>query len=183
MSTTRITVSFMAALLCLPLALADEGHSHDAPATASAAPALPRFAASSAHFELVGVAHGRQLTVYLDRFADNAPAANARLELAVGGTPLQMEEHRAGEFEATMASELKPGTTPFSATVVTDAKRDVLSGEIEVHADELPHADDHATGRSTLYGALALAALVLAGAAIWLARRGAVRRVSVGGAT
>ena len=82
----------LAALACAawmaataPIALAGDGHDHgDAPA-ASSGPALPRFAAVSETFELVGVVNGKRLTLYLDRYADGSPVKGAKLELELGG--------------------------------------------------------------------------------------------------
>ena len=62
----------------------DHDHDHDAPA-ATAPAALPRFAASSELFELVGVLDGKTLTLYLDRAATNEPLTQAALELELGG--------------------------------------------------------------------------------------------------
>ena len=95
---------------------ADDGHNHDAPATA-AAPALPRFAASSELFELVGVLDGKQLTLYLDHAASNAPVSGATLELELGGAKLKAAPGGEGEFSVQLDSEPKPGVIPVTATV------------------------------------------------------------------
>ncbi|WP_077002535.1 hypothetical protein [Variovorax sp. KK3] len=160
-------------------AVADEGHSHDAPPSAASGPALPRFAAVSELFELVGVVNGKQLTIYLDRFADNAPVKGASIQLDVGGAAVALEAHGEGEFEGTLAQELKAGLVPVTATVVAGDETDILAGELDVH--EEAHADAATTSRwkpmAGWIAAAALAALALA----WLGRRGAARR-RLGGA-
>ena len=62
-------IQLLAALACsawmaatVPLALAGEGHDHGETPAASSGPALPRFAAASEIFELVGVVKGKDLT-------------------------------------------------------------------------------------------------------------------------
>lgn len=146
-------------LALTPALWADEGDSHDAPA-AAAGPALPRFHAVSEDFELVGVLQGRQLTLYLDHAADNRPVKNATLELELGPLKLRPTPHgEDGEFEATLAEALKPGTIPVTVTVSAGAQSDLLAGELDLHADE--HADD-ATGlawKPWAAGALIAAAL------------------------
>ena len=71
---------FALAVACLP-ATAHEGHDHgDAPAPAPAS-AAPRAEAAGSAFELVALPRGDHLVLYLDRFADNAPVADARLDV------------------------------------------------------------------------------------------------------
>lgn len=168
----------LAALLSLP-ARADDGHNHDAAPSAPTGPALPRFAAESDLFELVGIVDGKHLTVYLDRFADNQPVKGATLELAVGGAQVALQEHAPGEFEGTLAAALTPGVTAITATIVAGTDSDLLAGEVDVH--EAAH-DEPAAGKArwlpwTVAGAL----LALAGAA-WAWRRSTASQRRVGGA-
>lgn len=151
------------AVLVTP-ARADEGHSHDAPA-AAAGPSLPRFAAVSEAFELVGVVNGKQLAIYLDRFDDNGPVEGAKLDLEVGGKKVDVKPHAAGEYEATLSEELKSGVTPVTITLEVKGETDILAGEIDIHEEE--HADEHGAGwtRYAAWGAAALAAVGLAAAA------------------
>ncbi len=84
MNNLRFLKSLGIALMLGVIALgarAGDGHDHgDAPPAASG-PALPRFAAVSDLFELVGVLDGKRLTLYLDHAADNRPVKDAKLEL------------------------------------------------------------------------------------------------------
>ena len=54
-------------------AAAHEGHDHGAAAPPQVTTLAPRVEAASADFELVAVLRDGMLTIYLDRFADNAP--------------------------------------------------------------------------------------------------------------
>jgi hypothetical protein len=171
-----------AALFSLP-AIADEGHDHGEAPAASTAPALPRFAASSELFELVGVVDGRRLTVYLDRFGTNAPVRGARLDLQVAGAKVALEEHAEGEFEGELAQAPATGVTPVTATILAGDETDLLAATLDVHADE--HAEDgHADGPSTMLGwaAAALAVLAAVVVAVLGARRRAVAARRLGGA-
>ena len=83
-----IVLSLVAILLGPDLARAagdDHGHDHGGSTPAATGPGLPRFAAVSELFELVGVLNGKQITLYLDRAADNSPVTEARIEIEIGG--------------------------------------------------------------------------------------------------
>lgn len=178
-------LGLIAALLNAPLAWAGDGHDHgdDHGGAAAAGPALPRFAATSEHFELVGVLDGTQLTLYLDRADDNAPVTGARIELEVGSATLTAEPH-ADAYEATLPAPPAPGVVPITATVTVGADIDLLAGELDVH-DTAP-ADEPVVRpwwRTALGGwvggALALVVLVALVARVALgrsAKRGAAGR-------
>lgn len=181
---TLRTLTVLAAvipLLAVSAAHADDGHDHgDAPPTATG-PALPRFAATSEAFELVGVVNGRQLTLYLDHADSNRPVEKARLELEIGDQKINVQPHAEGEFEATLAQPLQPGTFPVTATVTTGASTDLLAGELDLHGDE--HAEEATASpwprrAGWIGGALA----VLVALAWGLRRRGAARRHRTGAA-
>ena len=145
-----------------PIALAGDGHDHgDAPA-ASSGPALPRFAAASETFELVGVVNGKQITLYLDRFGDGSPVKDAKLELELGGVKVPVESHAEGEFEATLTQELKPGVVAVAATVMAGEESDLLAGELDLHDEAaVTEAHRHDWKEYLAWGVASLAGLVL----------------------
>ncbi|MBA4342300.1 MAG: hypothetical protein C0423_09120 [Methylibium sp.] len=145
-------------------AQAGEGHDHGEAPAAAAGPALPRFSAASELFELVGVLNGKQLTLYLDHAASNAPVKDAKLELELGGRKFSPKAHGEGEFELTFDEAPKPGVTPVTATVSTASDADLLAGELDIH--EEVHADEahvHSWKEWALWGAGGVAALVALG--------------------
>ena len=171
----RLT-AFTAAILiaAAPLATqAGDGHDHgEAPATPTG-PALPRFAAASDTFELVGVLDGHDLTLWLDRAADNSPVTDATLQLMVGGVKVEVEQHEPGEFEAALAEEPEEGELAIVALVVADQQREQLTAELDIHHEE--HAEESASGVSWgTYGAWGAGGLVLLALLGWAMRRARV---------
>lgn len=158
-----LTVS---ALASSPMALAGEGHDHgDKPAAPTAG--LPRFAATSDAYELVGVIDGKKITMYLDNSVTNDPVKNAKLSLELAAKPVEVKPMPDGTYEATLSEVLKPGVTAVSATFTAGAATDLLAGEIDLHDD---HKADAAHGgfleslqKRAPWLALALAALLSAG--------------------
>jgi hypothetical protein len=159
----------LAGPLAAPDVRSDAGHDHGAAATNTASPGLPRFAATSDLFELVGVVDGTRITLYLDRSADNSPVKGATLELELGGTKLDAKPRADGEFEATLPQPLKPGLTPVTATVVAGQETDLLAGELAIaeaaRTEAAPARRWQPIAGWTAAGLLAFAALA------WLGRR------------
>ena len=160
--------------------LAGDGHDHGEAPVTSGGPALPRFAAVSEAFELVGIVNGKQITLYLDRFADGSPVKDAKLELELGGVKVPVEPHAEGEFEATLAQELKPGVVAVAATVMAGDETDLLAGELDLH-------EEAATSGAPVHGWKEYATWLVAGLAglallILMARRlRASRKSRIGG--
>lgn len=121
-------------------AIAGEGHDHGDAAPTVAGTALPRFAAVSETFELVGVLNGKQVTLYLDRFADNAPVPGAKIELDIAGAKFSAQAHGDNVYEVVLKEAPKPGVRPITATVTAGADVDLLAGELDLH--EAPHAEE-----------------------------------------
>lgn len=149
---TRLSVaalSLAAALLTGSPAMAagdDHGHDHGSASPAAAGTALPRFTAVSETFEMVGVLDGKQITLYLDRFADNTPVPKAEIELEIGGAKFKAQAAKgretAAEYEVVLAEAPKPGVLPITATVTAGSEVDLLAGELDIH--EAAHAHEAA---------------------------------------
>lgn len=156
-----VAVALIASALAAgPLpARAGEGHDHgDAPA--AAARALPRFAAASELFDLVGVLNGTRLTLYLDRAQDNAPISYATIEVELGGAKHRAEPGGDGTFRITLPAAPKPGVLPVTASVEAEGEADLLAGELDLHEDGTT-AQAHRHRWPWLAGS-AIAALLLA---------------------
>ncbi|MFO0123383.1 MAG: hypothetical protein ACK520_13090 [Inhella sp.] len=154
-------------LLALVAALqvhAGPGHDHGDEAPSNAGVALPRFAAISDAFELVGVLDGKTLTLYLDRAASNEPVPQASIELELAGAKLSPKTQTDGSFVVTLAQAPGDGSHAVTATVTVGEETDLLAGELDLHLD-YGKADEHAPvgwkrwGIALMGGGLGLAAL------------------------
>lgn len=181
-------------VLAMPTtAAAHEGHDEGKPAAATTAATTPmdahestpparsapsgsaRFAATSEQFELVGVLEGRALTLYLDRFADNAPVRDAQIEIEIGTEKLAAKA--VGDvYTAELSASPAAGTMPVTATViVTGGATDLLAADLEVPARQgSAQQSPEPAARTGPFGAVtgaALAAAVAAGAIGWTVGR------------
>jgi hypothetical protein len=161
-------------------AVAGDGHDHGDAAPAAAGTALPRFAAVSETFELVGVLDGRQVTLYLDRFADNTPVRGAQIELDIAGARFKAEASKGQQsddaYQVTLEEAPKPGVLPITATVTAGNEVDLLAGELDLH--EEAHAVEPAHARSwkdvagwAAGGLVALVVMVFGGRRLMSARQ------------
>ena len=90
-----------------------------------------RFAAQSDQLELVGVLDGTQITLWVDRFADNGPVVDADVEVEINGTTLTAQ--RAGDvYVVVLPTRPAPGQVPVSVTVVSPQVSDLLAGTLLV---------------------------------------------------
>ena len=163
-------------------AWADAGHDDGAAPIAAVGSAQPRFTAVSETFELVGVLNGKLLTLYLDRADDNSPVKDAKLELELAGVKLDVKPHGEGEYEATLAQELKPGVTALAATVVAGQETDLLAGELVIR--EGAHADASARNLPwKKYGTWVVAGLLTLALLVGGLRRFRANRINRAGST
>ena len=177
-STQPLAALSLAAVLLgagMPAA-AGPGHDHGDAAPAATGKALPRFAAVSETFELVGVLDDKHVTLYLDRFADNAPVRGAKIELEIAGAKFSAQAHGDNAYEVVLKEAPKPGVLPITATVTAGSDVDLLAGELDLH--EAPHADDPVHQHSwkeyagwAVGGLAALAVVVLGGRRLMAARQ------------
>lgn len=159
-----------AAILVASPAWAGPGHDHGDAAPAAVGQALPRFSAVSETFELVGVLSGKQITLYLDRFADNSPVRGAQIELEIGGAKFKAEKLGDDEYEVVLPEAPKVGVLPVTATVTAGNEADLLAGELDIH--EEVHADETAHTHSwTEYAGWVAAGIAALGLLVWGGRR------------
>lgn len=114
----------------LPLS-AHEGHDHGAAAPA-AAPALPRAEGASEAFEMVIVAKGGELTIYLDRFATNEPVRDAAITLETPQGSVEAKRTPDGSYQVPSPWAEKPGSYDLIATVTHDGIADILALTLDI---------------------------------------------------
>ena len=120
--------ALLAALVASP---AHEGHDHGPATPPPRADAEPRGEASSDAFELVAVAQGDALILYLDRFASNEPVHGATLEVETPDGPVKAEASD-GSYRIKAPWLKKPGHTDLIVTVAGGDAADVLPLSIDV---------------------------------------------------
>ena len=132
------------AALCMAVAPveAHEGEVHETPSAAArprtaagsgSAKAVQRDAAGAGRiethseaFELLVQADGGRLTLYLDRYADNAPVSDARLTVEAGGRALQALPQPDGSYRVELPPGARRADLPLTVTVETARDADLL---------------------------------------------------------
>jgi membrane fusion protein, heavy metal efflux system len=110
--------------------LAHEGHEHE-PAPPPARMAA-RAEAQSEALELVAVAEGNTLAIYLDRFNSNEPVGRAEIEVETPAGPLAARAEGGDVFRIAAPWLEKPGKYDLIITVTTDRDIDVLPVTLEI---------------------------------------------------
>ena len=131
---TLIRLGFFAVLLGVTFAgtaFAHEGHVHGDDAPPPTVQTAPRATAASPLFELVAVASGTGLVVYLDRFETNAPVIGAMVDVETPTGPASAVQN--GEvylLEAPWAE--KPGTYELLFTIAAETDIDFLTATLTI---------------------------------------------------
>jgi cobalt-zinc-cadmium efflux system membrane fusion protein len=130
----RIFAALGAALITLLGASwlsAHEGHDHDAAPLPASVSIAPRAEATSDAFELIAIAQGSELSIYLDGFATNEPVEGAAIEVETPNGPVIARTHGdAYRVPATWLS--KPGRYNLIFTVTAKEGADVLPLTLEI---------------------------------------------------
>ena len=108
-------------------AAAHEGHDHGAPPPPVSTSIAPRADASTADLELVAVARGERLEIFLDSFKDNEPVDGAVLEIDGPAGTLTAEASGEGTYVATAPWLTKLGSYDLAITVMAGDLFDVLT--------------------------------------------------------
>ena len=157
------TLFVLTAWLLSAAAWAHGDESHDTAPPALGQAVTPRADAHSEVFELLIVAEGEQLRLYLDDFASNAPISGARIEVERGTTwKAQAREHAPGEYLLKAPWLNQPGAHPLSFTLEAGQQADLLAATLTLPATAAPaasHSNAPAIGVAAAAAGLALAAL------------------------
>lgn len=157
----------------------DADHDHGPPAAAVAG-SRPRIAVQSEAYQLVGVLDRGQLTVYLDRFADNAPVTGATIEVTIGDEPVAAERNAEGTYAVKSKRLETAGEVEMVFAITAPEGDDLLIGQLAIPTPQTPHAAAssaafleparHALGHLTDHPIL-LGATLFVGLALGLALR------------
>jgi membrane fusion protein, heavy metal efflux system len=105
------------------------------PAARAEAPTLfPRLDARGGEFEMVGIAKGNALTVYLDDVKTNEPIAKAKFSIDTGDNAkkLVLKETEPGLYWGQADWLARPGATDFVITVKAAKRSDLLGGTLTI---------------------------------------------------
>lgn len=152
----KVTLAAFVLAISFENGSAHEGHAHGEAKTAVELPAIPRSGSASDTLELVAVAKGGELTIYLDRFGTNEPVVNAAI---IAETP-------KGSVEATPAGDgtyrlpapwtVNPGRYDIIATVTPkDGDLEILTFTIEIppgHQSSAPAGQTGVSGTAMAAG-------------------------------
>jgi cobalt-zinc-cadmium efflux system membrane fusion protein len=121
-----------AALLLLASAQvsAHEGHEHEP--TPPPARMAARGEAQSEALELVAVAEGNAIAIYLDRFTSNEPVGRAAIEVETPAGSIAARAEAGDVFRIAAPWLEKPGKYDLIVTVTTDRDTDVLPVTLEI---------------------------------------------------
>ncbi|MGN7123106.1 efflux RND transporter periplasmic adaptor subunit [Methylorubrum thiocyanatum] len=119
-------------------ARAHEGRSHGAQAPAPPAQAAPRAEAVSNDFELVAVAAGDRVRLYLDRFATNEPVTSADIDVETPDGAVEAKAVGEGVYEIAAPWLARGRRHDLLATVTAGGTTDVLALELQLPEQAAP---------------------------------------------
>ncbi|MFZ5690847.1 MAG: efflux RND transporter periplasmic adaptor subunit [Pseudomonadota bacterium] len=111
---------------------AHEGHDHGPAAPAAPATVAPRGEAHSERFEVVAVAQGKTLTLYLDDFKTNAPIEGADIEVEIPSGPASAKALGNGVYSLDAPFLQKGGHIDLIVTVNAGGEPDILPVSFDV---------------------------------------------------
>lgn len=120
-------------------AAAHEGHDHGAPPPPVSTTIAPRADASTADLELVAVARGERLEIFLDSFKGNEPVDGAILGIDGPSGTLTVDAAGEGTYVAAAPWLTKPGSYDLAITVMAGDLFDVLT--VTMMIPEMASAD------------------------------------------
>lgn len=135
-----------------------EDHGAEASPVLSASMA-PRAYAQTEDFELVAQLNGTTLTLTLDRFATNAPVADAQIEVESGAVLKAVAQQVApGVYTVKADALVVPGKYPLSFSVQAGDTSDLLAATLDISPPVEKVAHVHGWGEWTTW---ALSTVVL----------------------
>ncbi len=165
-------IFFLALLVALPAQAggdSSDGHSHAAPSPVPTIANAPRATAATEEFEVVAVVEGKQLVIYVDHFASNAPVSKAKIEIDGAGLKGVASESAPGTYRMELAAAIPAARHPLTIAIETDDSADLLTVTLDT---SLPVSGEaHVHGWSEWAVWIVAALMLLTGAALLAARR------------
>ena len=164
MKVVSTLIAVMSMYLFSILAQAHGDEDHGAAPVAIAVGGAPRIAVYSDLFELVGIVENGAMTLYLDRYVDNAPVTDANIEVETGSEKLIATANPDGTYRVVAKAFAKPTEIPVTFTITAGSDSDLLAGDLVVadaHADDSHVAVSPFANKWLIGGLTVLAILVL----------------------
>lgn len=117
---------------------AHEGHDHGAPPPPISVTIAPRADASSADFELVAIARGAKLRIYLDTFRGNEPVHDADIEVDGPGGTVKATATPDGAYTLDAPWLALPGSYDLAFTVQAKGAIDILTATLTIPEPAAP---------------------------------------------
>lgn len=128
---------------------AHEGHDHGAPPPPVSVTIAPRADASSADFELVAIARGAKLRIYLDTFRGNELVEGAEIEVDGPGGTVKATATPDGAYVLDAPWLARPGSYDLAFTIQAKGAIDILTATLTV-----PEAPPPPVAAGNLWNAL-----------------------------
>ncbi len=131
-SAAALGAALLTAVALARPAAAHEGHDHDGPAAAISETGAPRAEAMSAGFELVAVAVGSRLMLFLDRARTNEPVSEAAISVETPEGPWDATPTTEGAYTLPAPWIAASGHHELAVRVAADGAVAVLTLSLDV---------------------------------------------------
>jgi len=145
------------------------GEDHDAPPPPVSQGVVPRALAATEEFEVVAALEGKQLVIYVDRFASNEPVVNAKVEIEGGGLKGLAMEAAPGTYVMGVEGAMPPARHALTISIEAGDTADLLAATLDTSLPVV--AADHVRnwGGQVVWSIAVL--LLLVSGALLIARR------------
>ncbi|MBI1892484.1 MAG: hypothetical protein HYS18_17710 [Burkholderiales bacterium] len=148
-----------------------EDHGGEAPAAQSGQQIAPRAEAKSDELEMLAIADGKALTIYLTQYKTNAPVENAQIEIESGQNKTIAKPASGGVYQADAPWLAQAGKHKLVVTVQGKDVADLLEGTLDVR-DTQKELKAERIGRFAPTGVIgSLGGVALIGMALYGLRR------------
>lgn len=168
----HVRMFFLVTLIALPVWAggdSSDGHSHAAPAPVPVTENAPRATAVTEDFEVVAALEGKQLVVYVDRFASNEPVVEAKVEVEGAGLKGLAVEAAPGTYVMDIAEAMPPARHALTISIETADSADLLSATLDTSLSVVTEEHVHDWAEWVVWSLSAL--LLLAAGALLVVRK------------
>ena len=128
----RWLILVLAVALASGPARADNDYYDNVQGGAAGKSAAPRLALQNGDVELVAVAQGKQLVIYLDRFEDGSPIDNAEIDVTAGEETLRAARVKSGVYVVNADWAATPGKYELNFSAAGEQAFAALAGTLVV---------------------------------------------------